>query len=61
LEHHGDSKDIARAEGDLLAPVRVEEAFPVEESRSLPISRRNASADVARTVVNTPPKNAGSP
>ena len=30
LEHHGDRKDVARPEGDLLAPVRIEEALAVE-------------------------------
>jgi hypothetical protein len=30
LEHHGDREDVARLEGDLLAPVRIEEALAVE-------------------------------
>ena len=30
LEHHGDREDVVRPEGDLLAPVRIEEALAVE-------------------------------
>ena len=35
LEHHGDAQDVVAAEGDLLAPLRIEELLAVEGDEAL--------------------------